>query len=30
MEVVDRIGKLGKPNEQPKQTVLIEHSVIER
>jgi cyclophilin family peptidyl-prolyl cis-trans isomerase len=30
MDVVDRIGKLGKPNEQPKQTVLIEHSVIER
>jgi cyclophilin family peptidyl-prolyl cis-trans isomerase len=29
MDVVDRIGKLGKPNEQPKQTVLIEHSVIE-
>jgi cyclophilin family peptidyl-prolyl cis-trans isomerase len=29
MDVVDRIGKLGKSNEQPKQTVLIEHSVIE-
>jgi cyclophilin family peptidyl-prolyl cis-trans isomerase len=30
MDVVDRIGELGKPNEEPKQTVLIEHSVIER
>jgi peptidyl-prolyl cis-trans isomerase B (cyclophilin B) len=30
MEVVDRIGKLGTESEQPKQTVLIEHSVIER
>ena len=29
MNVVERIGKLGKPNEQPKQTVLIEHSAIE-
>jgi cyclophilin family peptidyl-prolyl cis-trans isomerase len=29
MDVVDRIGKLGKPDEKPKQTVLIEHSVIE-
>jgi len=30
MDVVDRIGKLGNRSEQPKQTVLIEHSVIER
>ncbi len=30
MDVVERIGKLGKPNEEPKQTVIIEHSVIER
>jgi cyclophilin family peptidyl-prolyl cis-trans isomerase len=29
MNVVDRIGKLGKSDEQPKQTVLIEHSIIE-
>jgi peptidyl-prolyl cis-trans isomerase B (cyclophilin B) len=30
MDVVERIGKLGTPSEKPKQTVLIEHSVIER
>ena len=30
MDVVNRIGKLGTPSEKPKQTVLIEHSVIER
>jgi peptidyl-prolyl cis-trans isomerase B (cyclophilin B) len=30
MDVVERIGKLGTPSEKPKQTVIIEHSVIER
>jgi peptidyl-prolyl cis-trans isomerase B (cyclophilin B) len=30
MDVVDRIGKLGTPAEQPKQTVLIEQIEIER
>jgi peptidyl-prolyl cis-trans isomerase B (cyclophilin B) len=30
MDVVDRIGKLGTPSEKPKQTVIIEHAVIER
>jgi peptidyl-prolyl cis-trans isomerase B (cyclophilin B) len=30
MDVVERIGKLGTPEEKPKQTVIIEHSVIER
>jgi peptidyl-prolyl cis-trans isomerase B (cyclophilin B) len=30
MDVVQRIGKLGTPSEKPKQTVLIEHAVIER
>jgi len=30
MDVVDRIGKLGTPAEEPKQTVIIEHAVIER
>jgi peptidyl-prolyl cis-trans isomerase B (cyclophilin B) len=33
MDVVERIGKLGKPNSptgEPKQTVVIEHAVIER
>jgi peptidyl-prolyl cis-trans isomerase B (cyclophilin B) len=30
MDVVERIGKLGTPSEKPKQTILIEHSVIER
>jgi cyclophilin family peptidyl-prolyl cis-trans isomerase len=30
MDVVERIGKLGTASEKPKQTVLIEHSVIER
>jgi cyclophilin family peptidyl-prolyl cis-trans isomerase len=30
MNVVERIGKLGRPEEKPpKQTVLIEHSIIE-
>ena len=30
MDVVERIGKLGTPSEKPKQTVIIEHAVIER
>ncbi len=30
MDVVDRIGELGTPEEEPKQTVIIEHAVIER
>ena len=30
MDVVERIGKLGTPAEKPKQTVIIEHAVIER
>jgi cyclophilin family peptidyl-prolyl cis-trans isomerase len=30
MDVVERIGKLGTASEKPKQTVIIEHSVIER
>jgi peptidyl-prolyl cis-trans isomerase B (cyclophilin B) len=30
MDVVQRIGKLGTPAEKPKQTVIIEHAVIER
>ena len=30
MDVVERIGKLGTPTEKPKQTVIIEHAVIER
>jgi cyclophilin family peptidyl-prolyl cis-trans isomerase len=30
MDVVTRIGKLGTPAEKPKQTVIIEHAVIER
>jgi peptidyl-prolyl cis-trans isomerase B (cyclophilin B) len=29
MDVVQRIGKLGTPSEKPKQTVIIEHAVIE-
>jgi peptidyl-prolyl cis-trans isomerase B (cyclophilin B) len=29
MDVVERIGKLGTPEEKPKQTVIIEHAVIE-
>jgi cyclophilin family peptidyl-prolyl cis-trans isomerase len=29
MDVVERIGKLGTPSEKPKQTVIIEHAVIE-
>lgn len=30
MDVVERIGKLGTASEKPKQTVIIEHAVIER
>jgi peptidyl-prolyl cis-trans isomerase B (cyclophilin B) len=30
MDVVERIGKLGTPTEEPKQTVIIKHAVIER
>jgi peptidyl-prolyl cis-trans isomerase B (cyclophilin B) len=30
MDVVERIGKLGTPEEKPKQTVLIEEVTIER
>ncbi len=30
MDVVERIGKLGTPEEKPKQTVLIEKITIEK